>query len=127
MRNGENLAPVTFYCVSDIPGRFLTDSVSKLAQGRELALGEVTGFIERCLKDDAEVERFQAFTSSKDVLIKSETLADIMRWLMEEYGGRPLVTSPSWSTGASPTPTTSKDTGPSPASPTPWSNPPVSS
>lgn len=116
----------TFQCLPDVPGRYLTDAVAKLAEGRELALGEITGFVERCLATDDERARFIAMTNDPKVLVKSDMLAEIMRWLMEEYGGRPLDTPQSWSTGASPTPTTSPVTGPPPAS-TPWGNPPATS
>jgi hypothetical protein len=83
------LAGKTFKCNPAMQGKFLLDmAASTDASNPASGATAVNKFFERALKP-GEFEKFDALLNDPDIIITSETLGEILSWLVEEYAERP--------------------------------------
>ncbi len=83
------LAGKTFKCHPALSGKFLLDMAASTDPNNPASGAiAVNKFFERALKP-ADYERFNALLDDPNVIITSETLGEILSWLVEEYAERP--------------------------------------
>lgn len=79
----------TFHCRPALQGKFLLDMAASADPDNPASSAlAVNKFFERALKP-ADLKRFNALLEDPDTIIKSETLGEILSWLVEEYSDRP--------------------------------------
>lgn len=97
----------TFKCLPYQPAiaiRFLVNVEGSLA---------AVGYIERCLMTEEDAHRFSEIVYTRDVMLRSEELAEILEWLTETYMLHP--TERRWPSGAGLTPTGQSSTADAPS------------
>lgn len=78
-----------FFCVPQMQGRVMISLVKNSASKDPLIAAEsIDNFFSQVLTDES-LERFNALTTDKDRIVTTETLGEIVGWLIEEYTGRP--------------------------------------
>lgn len=78
-----------FFCVPQMQGRVMLGLVKDSANGDPVvAAGTIDNFFSQVLTDES-LERFNALTLDKEKIVTTETLGEIVGWLLEEYSGRP--------------------------------------
>jgi hypothetical protein len=78
-----------FFCVPQIQGRVMLSLVkNSSSEDPTVAAGTIETFFEQVLTDES-LERFNALTTDKNKIVTTETLGQIVGWLLEEYSGRP--------------------------------------
>jgi hypothetical protein len=78
-----------FFCVPQIQGRVMLSLVkNSSSEDPTVAAGTIETFFDQVLTDES-LERFNALTTDKNKIVTTETLGQIVGWLLEEYSGRP--------------------------------------
>ena len=78
-----------FHCVPRIQGQVLLDLIASTGDNSaQNSAGVMNMFFKNVLQDESYA-RFDALTRDKNRIVEVETLAEIVTWLMEEYGDRP--------------------------------------
>lgn len=78
-----------FFCVPQMQGRVMLSLVKDSASDNlVVAADTIEKFFAQVLTDES-LERFNALTLDKDRIVTTETLGEIVGWLLEEYAGRP--------------------------------------
>jgi hypothetical protein len=78
-----------FFCVPSLQGRVMLSLVKDSASDNPAVAAEtIDNFFNQALTDES-LERFNALTLDKDRIVTTETLGEIVGWLLEEYSGRP--------------------------------------
>lgn len=78
-----------FFCLSQVQGRLLLALVKDSSSEDPLvAAGTIDTFFSQVLTDES-LERFNALTTDKHRIVTTETLGEIVGWLLEEYSARP--------------------------------------
>jgi hypothetical protein len=78
-----------FFCVPHMQGRAMLSLVKDSANGDPVvAAGTIDSFFSQVLTDES-LERFNKLTLDKEKIVTTETLGEIVGWLLEEYSGRP--------------------------------------
>lgn len=78
-----------FTAVAALPGKTIIDLVARSADGNEAsALAQILDFFKAALVDESFV-RFNALIEDRDRVVSVDTLAEIVEWLLGEYGDRP--------------------------------------
>jgi len=78
-----------FHCVPRIQGQVLLDLVASSGDSSPKSSADTMKmFFQNVLQDDS-YERFTKLSHDKNKIVEVDTLANIVTWLMEEYGDRP--------------------------------------
>jgi hypothetical protein len=78
-----------FFCIPQVQGRLLLGLVKDSSSEDPLvAAGTIDTFFGQVLTDES-LERFNALTTDKHRIVTTETLGEIVGWLLEEYSARP--------------------------------------
>jgi hypothetical protein len=78
-----------FFCVPQLQGRVMLSLVkNSSSEDPTVAAGTIETFFNQVLTDES-LERFNELTTDKDKIVTTETLGQIVGWLLEEYSGRP--------------------------------------
>jgi hypothetical protein len=78
-----------FFCIPQVQGRLLLSLVKDSSSEDPLvAAGTIDSFFSQVLTDES-LERFNDLTTDKHRIVTTETLGEIVGWLLEEYSGRP--------------------------------------
>lgn len=78
-----------FFCVAHMQGRAMLSLVKDSAsKDPVVAADTIDTFFSQVLTDES-LERFNALTLDKHRIVTTETLGEIVGWLLEEYAGRP--------------------------------------
>lgn len=78
-----------FFCVPLMQGRVMLDLVKDSASKDPIVAAEtIDKFFSQVLVDES-LERFNSLTLDKERIVTTETLGEIVGWLLEEYSGRP--------------------------------------
>lgn len=78
-----------FFCVPQIQGRVMLTLVkNSSSEDPIVAAGTIDTFFTQVLTDES-LERFNELTTDKNRIVTTETLGEIVGWLLEEYSGRP--------------------------------------
>jgi hypothetical protein len=78
-----------FFCVPQIQGRVMLSLVKNSSSADPIvAAGTIDTFFTQVLTDES-LERFNELTTDKNRIVTTETLGEIVGWLLEEYSGRP--------------------------------------
>jgi hypothetical protein len=78
-----------FFCVPRIQGRLMLSLVKDSSSDDPIvAAGTIDSFFSQVLTDES-LERFNELTTDKEKIVTTETLGEIVGWLLEEYSGRP--------------------------------------
>lgn len=110
-----DVAGESFVCLPTPPAGVLFDVITA-ADGDVAAQANSTiGFLSGVLSDE-DAARFVALIHSKDTVVPTDTLAEILQWVIEQYTERPTTPSSLSPVGPQPTPATSEDGSDSPAS-----------
>jgi hypothetical protein len=85
------LAGETFQCRPALQGKFMLDMAANTGSDDPSSGAKaINGFFSRALLD-GEYERFETLLNQSDVIITTDTLSEIVSWLVEEYAGRPTT------------------------------------
>jgi hypothetical protein len=78
-----------FFCVPQIQGRLMLSLVKdSSSEDPIVAAGTIDSFFSQVLTDES-LERFNDLTTDKNRIVTTETLGEIVGWLLEEYSARP--------------------------------------
>jgi hypothetical protein len=78
-----------FFCVPEMQGRLMLSLVKdSSSEDPIVAAGTIDSFFSQVLTDES-LERFNSLTTDKVRIVTTETLGEIVGWLLEEYSGRP--------------------------------------
>jgi hypothetical protein len=79
----------TFTCRRAISGKHLLDMAAGIDSADAGSSVRVIASFFKTAMDDQEYARFDALLKDPEIIIGSETIADILGWLVSEYSGRP--------------------------------------
>jgi hypothetical protein len=94
--SSENLEPISFklhneefFCIPEIQGAVLLEIVGSTSDDNPAkSASMITEFFGKVLTDES-YERFDKLITSKDRIVRIETLGEITGWIIEEYSNRP--------------------------------------
>jgi hypothetical protein len=78
-----------FFCVPQMQGRVMLSLVKDSSSDDPMvAANTIDKFFDQVLVEES-LERFNTLTLDKEKIVTTETLGEIVGWLLEEYSGRP--------------------------------------
>lgn len=109
------VAGESFICLQEPPAGVLYDVITAANGDVATQANSTIGFLSGVMTDE-DAERFKRVIHSKDTIVTTDVLAEILQWVIEQYTERPTTPSSSSPAGPQPTPAGSEDGSDSPTS-----------